>query len=380
MKEHLIHGYHQRGYLPHLKHEGVDYFVTFRLADSLPREALTRFEEEIAQMEFPSARAPSEADAERNRERHRRIERWLDQGAGSCCLRDPHVARLVQDALRHFDGQRYALEAWVVMPNHVHALVRPMSGHVLGSIVRSWKQFTSRRGKQVLGLPEGRFWQPESYDHWVRDEEERARILRYIHNNPVKAGLCERPEDWPWSSAGRSANFQSASGLGCRLEVCATPIMLIIANSLASVDLTLPVIELRVDRRTLMKRLWRGIAADGAEFGFELDAPLKHGDTFFQSDVARYVLVQEPEPVLEVLIGDLPASATAGIGWAVGNLHLEFSSEAHRLLTPDEPAARQLFARIQVDYKPTTAVFRPGRFKRSVSAPLVDELGPSHKH
>jgi urease accessory protein len=145
-------------------------------------------------------------------------------------------------------------------------------------------------------------------------------------------------------------------------------------------DPALPVVELRVERRTVAKRLWRGIAADGCEFGFSLAAPLKHGDTFWQTEVARYVIAQEPEPVLEVVIGDLPASATAGIGWAVGNLHLEFSSEANRLLTPDEPAARQLFARIQIEFNPTTAVFRPGRFKRSVTAPLVDELGPSHKH
>lgn len=147
-----------------------------------------------------------------------------------------------------------------------------------------------------------------------------------------------------------------------------------------SPDAALSEVELRVERRTLMKRLWRGVAMDGVEFGFELGTPLKHGDTVWQTEAVRYVIVQEPEPVLEVLIGELPASATAGIGWAVGNLHLEFSSEAHRLLTPDEPAARQLFARIQIKFNPTTAVFRPGRFKRSVSAPLVDELGPSHKH
>lgn len=139
-------------------------------------------------------------------------------------------------------------------------------------------------------------------------------------------------------------------------------------------------VELRVERRTLAKRRWRGIAADGTEFGFELSAPLKPGDTVWQTETARYVIVQEPEPVLEVMIGGLPASATAGIGWAVGNLHLEFSSEAMRLLTPDEPAARQLLARIQIDFNPTTAVFRPGRFKRSVTASLIDELGPSHQH
>ena len=142
----------------------------------------------------------------------------------------------------------------------------------------------------------------------------------------------------------------------------------------------LPVVELRVDRRTLAKRLWRGVASDGTDFGFQLAKPLQSGDTFHQTAAARYVIVQEPEPVLEIVLADLPASAAAGIGWAVGNLHLEFSSEATRLLTPDEPAARQLLARIQIAYAPTTAVFRPGRFKRSLNKPLVDDLGPSHKH
>lgn len=145
-------------------------------------------------------------------------------------------------------------------------------------------------------------------------------------------------------------------------------------------DLALPVVALRVERRTLAKRLWRGIAADGAEFGFQLAKPLQPGDTVHQTTSARYVIEQEAEPVLEIALEGLPPSATAGIGWAVGNLHLEFSSEATRLLTPDEPTARQLFARIQIPFVATTAVFRPGRFKRSVSAPLIDELGPSHKH
>ena len=156
--------------------------------------------------------------------------------------------------------------------------------------------------------------------------------------------------------------------------------MLLITASISAPDAALPAIELRTDRRTLAKRLWRGVAADGAEFGFQLAKPLQPGDTVHQTAAARYVIVQEPEPVLEIPLAGLPPSATAGIGWAVGNLHLDFSSEATRLLAPDEPAARRLFERIQISYTSATAVFRPGRFKRSLSAPLVDELGPSHRH
>ena len=139
----------------------------------------------------------------------------------------------------------------------------------------------------------------------------------------------------------------------------------------------LPLVCVRVDRVTLAKRRWRGVAEDGAEFGFELDAPLKHGDTIHQSTTARYVIQQEPEPLLEIAL-DLAPSAAAGIGWAVGNLHLELSSEATRLLTPDEPAARNLLGRLGVSYRQTTAVFRPGRFVREPQT--TDDLGPSHKH
>jgi len=203
MNEHLLHGFHQRGYLPHLKHEGASYFVTFRLADSLPREVLDQLEIEVSALRFPTSFSPAEIDAEKNRERRRRIEVFLDQGSGSCCLRIPEIGRLVADALRHFDGERYALEAWVVMPNHVHVLLQPAAVRTLGEIVKSWKQFTSTRAKRLLALPPGRFWQPETYDHWVRDDADRVRIVRYIHNNPVKADLCAVAEDWPWSSAAK---------------------------------------------------------------------------------------------------------------------------------------------------------------------------------
>jgi REP element-mobilizing transposase RayT len=209
------HGFHERGYLPHLKREGADYFVTFRLADSLPQEALARLEFEIAAFPDPDSSAPSEADALRQRERCRRLETLLDKGAGSCHLRVPVFAQLVADTLLHFHGQRYDLHAWVVMPNHVRVLVRPQSPHTPGDIIKSWKQYTSTHANRLLALPPGRFWQPEAFDHWVRDGEDRGRIVRYIHNNPVKAGLCARPEDWPWGSANRglkrSADFQSAS-------------------------------------------------------------------------------------------------------------------------------------------------------------------------
>jgi urease accessory protein len=133
----------------------------------------------------------------------------------------------------------------------------------------------------------------------------------------------------------------------------------------------------RTDRITLAKRRWRGFAEDGVEFGLELAAPLTDGETILQTSTVRYVIRQEPEAVVEILL-DLAPSAAAGIGWAIGNLHLELCGEPTRLLAPDEPAVKRLLERLNVAYRPTTAVFRPGRFARG-NLP-THELGTSHTH
>lgn len=153
--------------------------------------------------------------------------------------------------------------------------------------------------------------------------------------------------------------------------------MRLIQVPLATPDPALPEIPLCIERLTLAKRLWRGTAEDGTEFGFELEAPLRHGDTFFQSATARYTVQQQPEPVVEISL-DVAPSAAAGIGWAIGNLHLELQAEPTRLLAPDEPAVRQLLGRLKVPFTTTTTIFRPGRFARGQQP--THELGPSHRH
>jgi REP element-mobilizing transposase RayT len=203
----LRSGIHTRGYLPHVKHENASYFVTYRLGDSLPKEALLRLEGQRAQSlrtleEAKRNGRASVADEEAiNRDFRRQIERYLDAGHGACHLRKPAIADLTAESLLHFANQRYLLREWVVMPNHVHVMVWPMPNFLLGEIIKTWKQYTSRHAREMLHLPAKGFWQPESFDHWIRNDEERARIARYIRNNPVKAGLCARPEDWRWSSA-----------------------------------------------------------------------------------------------------------------------------------------------------------------------------------
>lgn len=154
-------------------------------------------------------------------------------------------------------------------------------------------------------------------------------------------------------------------------------VLILVRQNVATPNPALAVVSLRVDRLTLAKRLWRGPAADGTEFGFELEAPLKHGDTVHEAATARYVIDQMPEAVVEISL-DLAPSAAAGIGWAIGNLHLELSAEPARLLAPDEPAVRQLLGRLNVPFRQTTAVFRPGRFARG--AQPTHELGPGHRH
>ena len=95
------------------------------------------------------------------------------------------------------------MHAWTIMPNHIHVVVRPELPWTLSQILKSWKNFTALEANKLLGRAGRHFWQSESYDHWCRDDEDRARCCRYTEFNPVNAGLCAVPEDWPWSSAWR---------------------------------------------------------------------------------------------------------------------------------------------------------------------------------
>jgi REP element-mobilizing transposase RayT len=211
----LRSGIHTRGYLPHVKREGASYFVTFRLADSLPREVLLQLESQRAERlrrlaaqheaaeKLGKAVQITEDPEEIERDFRRKMERFLDTGCGACWLRRPETADLVAGAMRFFEGQRYRLDAWVVMPNHAHAVLWPMPNETLSAIVQSWKRYTAREANRQLNRTGQAFWQPEAFDHWIRNDGEHARCCRYVRLNPVKAGLCAAPEDWRWSSAWR---------------------------------------------------------------------------------------------------------------------------------------------------------------------------------
>ena len=177
--------------VPHWQQEGVVYFVTFRLADSVPADLRAQWEDERASwLRFH----PEPWSAETEQEYHKRfagaIERWLDAGHGSCVLRRIECARIVDDALRHFDAERFALISSVVMPNHVHALFVQNSEHPLEDLIRSWKTFSARSINQSLGRS-GNLWRRSYFDRLVRDEKHFANCVRYIRRNPEKARLAE---------------------------------------------------------------------------------------------------------------------------------------------------------------------------------------------
>jgi hypothetical protein len=130
----LQKGWNERGYLPHFDADTLIQFITFRLADSLPK----------AIVDALRAGASDSADL------RKKIESAVDSGFGSCALRDPAIATMVQDALRHFDGERYMLLAWTIMPNHVHALVQQIGGWPLADIIHGWKSFTAKRANKQL--------------------------------------------------------------------------------------------------------------------------------------------------------------------------------------------------------------------------------------
>jgi primosomal protein N' (replication factor Y) len=145
------------------------------------------------------------------------MEHWLDQGYGSCALRRPEISRLVESALRHFDADRYQLGDFVVMPNHVHVLVRPGEGHDLESILHSWKLFTARQAN-VLLKSSGDFWRSEYFDHVVRSAAQYQKFCTYIQENPVKARLPQGAYSlgkgsFNLDAALQSVPQQSASGI-----------------------------------------------------------------------------------------------------------------------------------------------------------------------
>ncbi|WP_254511274.1 transposase [Anatilimnocola floriformis] len=195
-----------RRHLPHWRQEGVTYFVTFRLADSLPQNKLNELASSQRELKHRSN------EFKKSEENFARqvlvgIENWLDEGHGSCMLRERWAATEVERCLLHQDGKQFELGAFVVMPNHVHVLARPYSDaeFPLERLVQGWKTFSTlaiHKQQETTGA----FWQEESFDRIVRDEEHLYRCLQYIGGNAARAGIapdvCLRYVRKEWRNCG----------------------------------------------------------------------------------------------------------------------------------------------------------------------------------
>ncbi len=157
MTQKSSHGIQKRHstYLPHWEQEGAFLFVTFRAADSLPQSAIEKLASERRELERRVARGDLNAGedlARFNKLFSKRLEDLLDKCTGECLLRDERTAKIVADALLHFDGVRYLLLAWCIMPNHVHVILQQRAGWGLAKILQSWKTFTARKINELHGV------------------------------------------------------------------------------------------------------------------------------------------------------------------------------------------------------------------------------------
>jgi len=182
-------GWYDRGYIPHFDGGQIPQFLTFRLFDSLPQAVVERWHGEMA-----SNGGSGKILFRKN------VENYLDKGDGRCFLRDSGVAKLVEDSLLFHHEKKYVLSAWVIMPNHLHFLATPCENVELREIAHSIKSYTAHEANKLLKR-RGQFWQHEPFDRYIRNRKHFGSVIRYIENNPVKAGLCAKAEEWQFSSA-----------------------------------------------------------------------------------------------------------------------------------------------------------------------------------
>ena len=183
-------GWHTRGYLPHFDGVAKPQFITLHLGDSIPPRVIERWKRELRGLPYEQERILLQ----------KRIEKYLDMGYGSASLKQPEIAKMVQDSLLKYDGSGYRLFAWVVMPNHVHWLMTRSEDQKLEEILQSFKSYTAHEANKMLSQY-GKFWMDDYFDRHIRNERHFAATVRYIEQNPVKAKLCKKASDWPYSSA-----------------------------------------------------------------------------------------------------------------------------------------------------------------------------------
>jgi len=177
--------------LPHWQQVGCTYFITYRLADSIPVTEQQLWRDERNRW---LKRNPEPWTMRQQRIYYRRfverIQNLMDLGYGRCELRAPICSRIVEDSICYFDGKRYDLGDYVIMPNHVHSLVRPYDDVCLSTLLQGWKGFSARQINSALNRS-GTLWLDESFDHIVRSAEQLEYLRKYIQENPSRAALSE---------------------------------------------------------------------------------------------------------------------------------------------------------------------------------------------
>ena len=193
-------------HLPHWRQAGGTYFVTFRLADSIPQEQLRSLQRwrEIWERQHPEPRSDNDWH-HFAKEITTRTERFLDKGYGECVFKHVNCSGEMSKSLRHFQQERYHTSCFCVMYNHVHLVMKPLGEYELEDILDSAKGFVSRKVNTLLGR-RGQLWEQESYDRIIRDEEHLYKVIQYIGNNPMRAGYPRntwvRWIDPAWENAG----------------------------------------------------------------------------------------------------------------------------------------------------------------------------------
>ncbi|WDE95302.1 transposase [Lentisphaera profundi] len=218
--------WHNRGYLPHYDQANKYQMITYRLADSLPKDVLAGFAGGSPANKLSPIPDSSSIDEIKKR---KLVEKYLDQGYGACYLEIPEVAQLVVENWFHFDGERYDLIAYVIMPNHVHLLIKTYANYTLKDVIHSWKSFTAHKiikfldrnageppaspgnekvetsiGKS-LELPK-KIWMEDYWDRFIRDERHFCSVISYIVQNPVKANLVKDSKEWLWTYINHNKN------------------------------------------------------------------------------------------------------------------------------------------------------------------------------
>ena len=201
-----------RRHLPHIQPPGATMFITFRLANSIPMQVLRQLEQEQQENERALSKIsdPHERAKEAEIQERKFFGKWdhhLDSSANEpYWLREPDIAQLVSNSLHYQHTKRYTLEAFCIMPNHVHLVCTPLKQtedtyYPIATIMHPLKRHTAFHANKLLKRI-GDFWHHENYDHYARNEAEFGRIVNYVLNNPVTAGLVSNPKDWQWSFSG----------------------------------------------------------------------------------------------------------------------------------------------------------------------------------